>query len=225
MSRGRIVLLNGSSSAGKTTLARALQLQRREPWFHLALDQFRDGMPPAYRGLNSPDGTPGARGLNVVPVERDGRPVTEVRFGDVGRRMLAGMHRAIAAFAAAGNDVIVDDLFLEENTLDDYLDALEGFAVLFVGVRASLDVVAAREAERPGRFPGTAHSHFDRVHAHGIYDVEVDTGIAPPKACATTISARLDEATPPSAFDELRRFRREGRHLAREDFQLRDGGS
>jgi chloramphenicol 3-O phosphotransferase len=49
---GRIVLLNGSSSAGKTTLARTLQVLRDEPWFHLALDQFRDGMPPAYRGLN-----------------------------------------------------------------------------------------------------------------------------------------------------------------------------
>ena len=44
----------------KTTLARAFQ-DRQEPWFHLALDQFRDGMPPAYRGLNSPEGCPGAR--------------------------------------------------------------------------------------------------------------------------------------------------------------------
>ena len=70
MTPGRIVLLNGASSAGKTTLARAFQDQRQEPWFHLALDQFRDGMPPAYRGLNSPEGCPGARGLNVVPVTR-----------------------------------------------------------------------------------------------------------------------------------------------------------
>lgn len=204
MAQGRIVLLNGSSSAGKTTLARALQAVRREPWFHLALDQFRDGMPPAYRGLNSPDGTPGARGLNVVPVEHRGERVTAVRFGDVGRRMLAGMHRAIAAFAAAGNDVVVDDLFLEADTLDDYLDALDGFDVLFVGVRASLDLVQAREAERPGRFPGTATSHFDAVHAHGVYDLELDSSSGSPRDLALRIAERLDAATPPDAFTRLR---------------------
>ena len=204
MSSGRIVLLNGSSSAGKTTLARAIQVARREPWFHLALDQFRDGMPPAYRGLNSPEGTPGARGLNVVPVDLEGERVTQVRFGDVGRRMLAGMHRAIAAFAAAGNDVIVDDLFLETDTLDDYLDALEGFDVLFVGVRADLATVNARENARIGRFPGTATSHFASVHAHGVYDIEVDTGAESPKACAARISRRLDDPAPFSAFAELR---------------------
>ena len=165
MTPGRIVLLNGASSAGKTTLARAFQDQRQEPWFHLALDQFRDGMPPAYRGLNSPEGCPGARGLNVVPVTRGERRVTEVRFGDVGQRMLAGMHRAIRAFALAGNDVVVDDLCLEPSILEDYLEALEGLWVLFVAVRAPLEVVQAREDARPGRFPGTAYSHFDAVHA------------------------------------------------------------
>jgi chloramphenicol 3-O phosphotransferase len=217
MHPGRIVLLNGSSSAGKTTLARAIQVRRREPWFHLALDQFRDGMPPAYRGLNSPDGTPGARGLNVVPVNRGGLRVTEVRFGDVGRRMLRGMHRAVAAFAAAGNDVIVDDLFLEEGTLDDYLEALREHWVLFVGVRASLDVVNAREAERPGRFPGTAHSHFESVHAHGVYDLEVDTGTMPPEACAALIAQRIDEDAAPEAFSILRRRRRVGAHVSSDE--------
>ena len=201
---GRVVLLNGSSSAGKTTLARALQTLRPEPWFHIALDQFRDGMPPAYRGLNSPEGTPGARGLNVVPVDRDGEKVTEVRFGDVGERMLRGIHHAVAAFARCGNDVVVDDLFLAPNTLEHYLDALKGLPVLFVGVRASLDIVNEREAQRPGRFPGTATSHFHSVHAHGGYDVEVDTGVESPRACARRISDRLDDARPFEAFDRLR---------------------
>lgn len=206
---GRIILLNGSSSAGKTTLARAIQVARAEPWFHLALDQFRDGMPPAYRGLNSPPGSPGHRGLNVVPVEQQRRRVTAIRFGDVGRRMLQGMHRAIAAFAAAGNDVIVDDLFLEQDTLDDYLDALDGFWVLFVAVRAPLSVVEAREASRPGRFPGTALSHFEAVHAHGLYDLEVDTRQAAPEACAATVSTRLDDPSPPTAFSQLRARRQQ----------------
>jgi chloramphenicol 3-O phosphotransferase len=204
MKPGRIILLNGSSSAGKTTLAIALQQLLPEPYQHIALDQFRDGLAGRYRGLNSPEGAPGARGLNVVPIELGTERVTEVRFGDVGRQMLRGMRRAIAAFAREGNNVIIDDLLFEESFLLDYLDALAGLEVLFVGVQCPLDVVNAREARRPGRFPGTATSHFDRVHSHSIYDIEVDTSTGSPLDCARRIVARLDSGAPPTAFDELR---------------------
>jgi chloramphenicol 3-O phosphotransferase len=207
---GKIILLNGSSSAGKTTLAIALQQLLPEPYQHIALDQFRDGLAGRYRGLNSPEGAPGARGLNVVPVERGNERVTEVRFGDIGKRMLRGMRRAIAAFAREGNNVIIDDLMLEEEFLFDYLEALEGLSVLFVGVKCPLDVVNARESRRPGRFPGTATSHFDRVHSHSIYDIEVDTSRAAPLECAREIVARLQSGPPPAAFDELRVHALEG---------------
>jgi chloramphenicol 3-O phosphotransferase len=204
MAAGRIILLNGSSSAGKTTLAVTLQQLLRDPWHHIALDQFRDGMGGRYRGLNSPPGTPGARGLNVVPVSHGNDRVTEVRFGDLGKQVLRGMRRAIAAFAAEGNNVIIDDLMFEPGFLFDYLNALAGFEVLFVGVRCPIDVVNAREAKRPGRFPGTATSHFEVVHQHCVYDIEVDTGTATPRQCAEQIIARLDDGRAKDAFDRLR---------------------
>jgi len=204
MTPGRIILLNGSSSAGNTTLAVTLQHVLREPWHHISLDQFRDGMAGRYRGLNSPAGSPGARGLNVVPIPHGNDRVTDVQFGDLGKQMLRGMRRAIAAFVAEGNNVIIDDLMFEPEFLFDYLDALQGFDVLFVGVRCSMDVVNAREAKRPGRFPGTATSHFDRVHSHCLYDIEVDTSTASPRECALQIAAHLDAVQHPTAFDRLR---------------------
>ncbi|MCY3820138.1 MAG: AAA family ATPase [Gammaproteobacteria bacterium] len=202
MTAGKIILLNGSSSAGKTTIARMMQQLYREPWQHIALDQFRDGMSGRFRGLNSPPGDSGARGLNVVPVERDGEPVTEIRFGDVGRRVLRGMRRSIAAFAREGNHVIVDDLMFEESFLLDYLDVLKGLDVTFAGIRCDLEVVNAREASRPGRFPGTATFHFHAVHAHCIYDVEVDTTDSTPRQCAQQIMRAADR--PAHAFDQMR---------------------
>lgn len=204
---GRIVLLNGSSSAGKTTLAAALQDVMPDPWHHIALDHYRDGMPGRYRGINSPEGTSGAAGLNVVPIRKHGELVTSICFGAMGQRMLRGMHRAIAAFAAVGNNVVVDDILFDAALLDDYLLALQGFAVYFVGVRCPIEIVQARENSRMGRFPGTALSHFDEVHLHGHYDVEVDTGAESPRDCALRIRARLDDPAPPVSFAELRRIR------------------
>ena len=82
---GQAILLNGTSSAGKTTLAKALQQRLSEPHLYVALDQYRDSLPDKYRGLNSPPGTLGYDGLNVVPIElEDGRKITSIKFGDYG---------------------------------------------------------------------------------------------------------------------------------------------
>lgn len=203
MSAGRIILLNGSSSAGKTTLALAIQRLSRSPMHYISLDQFRDGMDGRFRGLNSKPSEPGARGLNVVP----GGHLTELAFGDIGRLTLRGMRRSVAAIAAVGLDVVVDDLLLETAFLDDYLEALDGFAVTFVGVRCPLDVVNARERSRPDRFPGTAEAHAERVHAGCRYDVQVDTSQHPPRHCAETVLAAADAPTTPTAFQRMRQQR------------------
>ncbi|MFP6816704.1 MAG: AAA family ATPase [Pseudomonadales bacterium] len=204
MQAGNIIFLNGSSSAGKTTLAIMLQQMLPEPYQHIALDQFRDGMPGKYRGLNSPDGTPGDLGLNVVPIDKDGELVTEIRFGVVGERVLRGMRRAVAAFAREGNNVIVDDLLFKPEYLHDYADAFSGLDAWLIGVRCSLEVVNEREALRFGRFPGTATSHYHEVHAHGAgYDLEIDTSNSTPRECAELIIQRLGE--PPDALARTRR--------------------
>ena len=201
MEAGKVIFLNGSSSAGKTTLAIMLQQLLDEPYQHIALDQFRDGMPGRYRGLNSPGGSPGSSGLNIVPEEKDGELLTHIRFGEHGEQVLRGMRRAIAAFAKTGNNVIVDDLLFRPEYLDDYAVALAQIPAWLIGVRCSLEVVNEREGQRTGRFPGTATSHFLEVHAHDAgYDLEVDTSASTPKDCAERIIERLE--TPPSVLNQ-----------------------
>jgi chloramphenicol 3-O phosphotransferase len=43
----------------------------------------------------------------------------------------------------------------------------------------------------------------DAVHAHGLYDLEVDTSGLSPEECAYTIQRRLENGPPPSAFQHL----------------------
>jgi chloramphenicol 3-O phosphotransferase len=40
---GKIILINGASSAGKTTLSRALQNKLEEPFWHFSIDHLREG--------------------------------------------------------------------------------------------------------------------------------------------------------------------------------------
>lgn len=202
MTRGKIIFLNGTSSAGKTTLAYALQEQFDEPWIHVALDQFRDGLPLKYRGLNAPPGTTGEQGLNVVPVNNGNESFTDIRFGGVGKTVLKGMRRAIAAMAEVGNNVIIDDIILQPEFLDDYLHVLKDLEVIFVGVKCPENVISHREQARPGRFPGTAMGHLAICHAHNMYDVEVDTSIHNPEECAARV-IEFVRYSRPRAFKHL----------------------
>ena len=196
-----IILLNGCSSSGKTTLALKLQQILPKPYQHIGLDQFRDGMPGSVRGFNSPDIDPGARGLNVVPECRDGQWVTNIQFGDYGERILAGMRRTVATLWQSGCSVIVDDLLFKQSYLQDYLQVLEPTRTWFIAVRCNTDVVEAREAQRPGRFPGTGIAHFEQIHQHGLpYDLEVDTSYNSPRDTAERIKERL--RSPPKAFSQ-----------------------
>jgi len=200
---GKVLFLNGTSSAGKTTLAKTLQGALPDCWQHVALDQFRDGLPDKFRGLNAPDGTLGALGLNVIPDLKNGQSYTRIHFGDAGRMVLRGMRRAMRALVDEGVNIIIDDIILEPDFLTDYLRVFEGCEVWFVGVRCNLDVIDKREQARPGRFPGTAFGHADICHAHNLYDAEVNTGEDDPLTCAKEVIERLHSG-PGTAFSSLK---------------------
>ena len=205
MTSGTVIFLNGVSSSGKTTLAKELQEQLEQPFLHLALDQFRDGLPDKFRGLNSAKGTTGARGLNVVPCLDDEKPITSIVFGETGKLMLKGMRSAMAAMAKVGNNIIIDDIILETEFLNAYLRVFEDLEVYFIGVKCAIEVAEERESQRLGRFPGTALSHLFICHAHELYDLEIDTGRNLPRECAARILDRLQ--SPPRAFAKLRNLR------------------
>ncbi len=70
--------------------------------------------------------------------------------------------------------------------------ALDGLAVLWVGVCCDGPVAAARETARGDRVGGMAASQADLVH-HGVrYDLTVDTTRTETLACAREIAARLE---------------------------------
>jgi len=199
---GNVILLNGCSSAGKTTLALELQKLSKDHYQYIALDQFRDGLPPALRGLNSPKEDPGYRGLNVVPEIKNGKPVTSIKFGDYGEEVLKVMRRTVSQLASAGCPVVVDDILFERTYLIDYARVLEPSTSWLVGVKCDLNIVRAREARRAGRFPGTADSHYDSIHEYGVpYDIEVDTSRKDVSVLAEEIIEGMK--TPPRAFSNL----------------------
>ncbi|TPM25011.1 AAA family ATPase [Mesorhizobium sp. B2-3-4] len=174
----RIVLLNGVGSSGKSSIARALQGITAEPFLHVQMDSFLEMMPEALQ--DHPDG------FSYETIEQQGRPSVAISAGPVGERALRGMRHAVAAMAAQGNNLIVDDV-LCHGEMPEYVQLLSGFDLRLVGVMTPLEVLEAREAQRADRLPGLARWQFERVHAGTRYDLEVDTSADTPLECARRI--------------------------------------
>jgi chloramphenicol 3-O phosphotransferase len=179
----RIVILNGVGSVGKTSIAKALQEITATPFLHVSMDVFCEMLPPAY--FDHPDG------MLFVTEIADGRPSVVIYSGPAMRRLMDGMRHAISALAASGNDLIVDDVMLGDEP-DEYGRLLMPYRVHWVGVKASLDVLEAREKSRGDRLIGLARWQFDRVHAGRTYDLEIDTGKITAAAAAELIKERFE---------------------------------
>ena len=173
-----ILLLNGPGSAGKSTLARALQSRTTEPFLHVSMDTFLEMQPP--RHDNHPDT------FFWTTKTVDGHPVTSFQTGLRGAALLRAFRRSIAALAVEGWNVIADDV-ADAGDWADYRQLLSGYKFLTVKVHAPLDVLEQRERERGDRMIGLSRDQWVRIHEGIDYDFDVDTAIMSPSAAADRI--------------------------------------
>ena len=200
MSQGQIIFLNGTSSSGKSTIAKALLDVMDEPYLHTGIDHFLERYPD--RMITYSDGVDPAHAEGWLAVFRDDTLI-EVRIGPAGYRMIAGMYRAIAALAEAGLNVVVDDVMYDPHVLEEAVATLHEYDVFFVGVRCALDVAERRERERGDRAKGGARAFHYLVHRHAIYDLEIDSAQLSAEECAAHIKRALRARSTPHAFAQL----------------------
>ena len=183
---GRIILINGTSSSGKTTLVRKLQGTLPDLWLEMGIDRFAYALPGRVQGqLTWPQ-----LFRYVRPDGRSDGPFS-IETTPLGNRFISGMHATAAALADVGLNVIVDHVILERAWLEECARLWAKLDVLFVGVRCPLEVVLRRELEREeARTHGQAEAQFEVVHRWAGYDIEVDTSVLTPgEAVARIIAA------------------------------------
>jgi chloramphenicol 3-O phosphotransferase len=82
---------------------------------------------------------------------------------------------------------------------------------LFVGVRCPIAIIMERRRTTGWDAGGAADAPVpqpvrlwqEEVHIPGIYDLEVDTSVLSPEACAVMIRRHLETGPAPSAFQRL----------------------
>ncbi|BAC68497.1 chloramphenicol phosphotransferase [Streptomyces avermitilis] len=176
---GMVILLNGTSSSGKTSMARALLDILDGTWFHMPVDAF-----------------------HAMRCKRD---ISDEELQPEIDRTAKGFHRAVAGMAAGGNNLVVDYPLSRRWRLLDLLDLLVPEDTVLVGVRCPLPELERRESERGDRQPGLAAMQYGAVHSHELHDLDIDSSLHTPAECALRIRDFLPDRPRPTAFETLRR--------------------
>lgn len=181
---GTIIILNGTSSSGKSTLLRELQSALSEPYLEAGLDKFLWMLPRRYFGAAL---WPEVLGQGV-------------RAGPIGLQLVSAMHQAIATLSRAGCNVLADHVLLEPAWRAECQTLFRGLPSLLVGVLCPAEALTQREQARADRTLGQALAQLDHVHQDAKYDIAVDTSVLSPAQCAEVVVAHLAQNGPNYAF-------------------------
>ncbi|MEH2243768.1 chloramphenicol phosphotransferase CPT family protein [Nostoc sp.] len=196
---GQIIILNGVPRSGKSSIVAVIQETFNGLWMNLGVDRFMQMTPARY--------LPGI-GLRPGGERQDIEPLVPTLY--------SAMYESIAAHSRLGLNVVVDvghhDAYAKERgILADSARRLNGLPVLFVGVRCPIEIIMERRQNTPWNVVSAADSPVARpvqlwqreVHIPGIYDIEVDTSLLTPGACAEVIRQHLADSPASSAFQRL----------------------
>ena len=150
---GKIIVINGPSSSGKTTLAKALQKQFDVPFIRFSFDLFLD---------------------------HKAFPMEQIRSGlfswdSMRPSVFMGIHQCLPALATAGNHVIFDHIIETKMWLRHLISTISELDVFFVGLHCSLAELERREIQRGDRRSGEARLDFETVHSITSYDLELNS--------------------------------------------------
>ena len=186
MNPGKIIMLNGTTSSGKSTLLSILQDTFPEPYLDAGIDKFLFMLPDRFLHTKLFDDVLGKAS----------------EAGPLGLQLMSGMHRSIASLSQTGLNVLADHVLIEEAWARECAALFSTLPAYLIGVRCPLAMVELREKGRGDRTAGQARKQFEVVHQFSEYDLELDTHMLSIEKCVLQI-VELVTTQEPAAFKRM----------------------
>ena len=160
-----IILLNGPSSSGKSSLARSLKTLLREQ-----------------KHLN----------YQIVSIDDFMKLRTDEKiYEDDVFEISSDMCDKALEYLKTSDGVIIDHVITSERIYEQLLDRTRGLETLRVHVTCPLDELLKRENERGDRCIGSAEASYQYLYPKDGYDIEVDTSKHSAEECAALIMNKM----------------------------------
>ncbi len=201
VAQGKVILLNGTSSSGKTTIAYALAELIDQPWLVMGLDFCIDMLPSKYCGTNK-------TAHNGFFYEQhfatpSSAPIVTMTTGIIGDKITNLVPHIVLLIVRQGLNVIVDEVILDDYHFLQYVNLFHYLTVYSIGITCDLAVLEQRERDRHNRLPGLARGQLESIHT-GIryYDLMLDTTHNDTMVIAENIINFMKKNVTPTAFKE-----------------------
>lgn len=196
--KGKIIFLNGCSSAGKTSLVKAIQMLGSEPWLTLGVDSLFATLPAKYF-INSPNSEKKFEGVQFIKkVDKDGFPIVEIKEGSYAKKFYQSVPKLVKQLVDDEHNLVIDEVIWEKKLLESYALTMKNHRIIFVNVYCELNLMVEREKLRGDRLWGFARWQFAKMKdLDWNYDLEVDTSHTSPFINAQKI---LEFLKKPEAF-------------------------
>jgi chloramphenicol 3-O phosphotransferase len=196
-----IIFLNGATSSGKSSIARAIQHLDDKPWLVLGIDTMINMMPSKYWV----GGEKAEEGFNFISDKDEYGPLMSLKIGEFGHKISDALREMAYLLDKKGFHIIIDDVLLGDESLKKYIKKLEQSTVYFIGVHCDKKILEEREILRGDRFIGSGREQMNRCHGpNRKYDLEVNTTHHSPFDCAEQILELIKEENDPQGFKQLR---------------------
>ncbi len=166
-----IVILNGTSSSGKTSILKSLQNSSESIYLEFGIDKFIFMLPKKY--LNT------SLWLEVMGAAD--------KAGPVGIDLIKTMHKSAQYLNEQGVHLVLDHILIEDIWKQHIDEIFPKTNVFLFGIYCPLEILEERERTREDRTLGQAKKQFDIVHKNISYDEIIDTSKASPTESAQFI--------------------------------------
>ncbi len=163
-----VILLNGTGSSGKTSVAKVLQEKLTTQYLNFSIDSVLYALPPS-------DLQAMIKGTSIT---RDGYDYAN---------LVKGYHLCLPGLIQANCRLIIDNAWIDKQEVDALLNLLQPYHVIKIGVHCELEVANLREKKRGDRAIGLAAYEYPLVHQNMDYDLVIDTSYKSPEEAADEI--------------------------------------
>ena len=163
----QVILLNGPSSSGKSTLSRSLK------------KIIEDGCNKIYEIISIDD---------FMKIEED-----ETIYEDDVFEISGDMCNELQKLLQSKDGVIIDHVITSERIYEQLLEAVKEFDLIKVHVTCPVEILIGRETARGNRCKGSAEDSFNYLYPKNGYDLTVDTSVLTSEEAASIIYEHIIE--------------------------------
>ncbi len=144
----KIIFLNGTSSSGKTSIAK--ELLKLNSYLYLSLDDAINNQP------------------SEILKDKD-------RFQEFFPKVISEFHKTIKKMADQNKSLVIDHILEKPEWYEECKKTLKDKLVTWVSVICPLEELEMREASRKDRTKGLAKFQYNFVYKGYIHDLRIDT--------------------------------------------------